>query len=241
MFLEIFKRKKPIIAMLHLKGENAEERLKMAAIEADIYAECKVDAVLVEDYYGDITDVENALAYLSVKRPHYIYGVNVLDNFAKSYELALQYGAKFMQLDSVCGHLTPEDEKAYLEVIDGYRKDEKIPVIGGVRFKYQKYLSNRSLEDDLEIGMRHCDAIAVTGAGTGMDTDMEKIRQFRKIMGEFPLIVAAGMTKETIKEKLSIADAAIVGSTFKDTRKDSGDVFAAHVKEFMDEVDRYFR
>ena len=29
---------------------------------------------------------------------------------------------------------------------------------------------------------------------------------------------------------------AIVGSTFKDTRKDTGDVSAEHVKEFMAEV-----
>jgi len=88
--------------------------------------------------------------------------------------------------------------------------------------------------------MRHCDAIAVTGTGTGVDTDTEKIRQFREIIGAFPLVVAAGLTKETVKEKLSIGDAAIVGSTFKDTRKDTGDVTAAHVSEFMDEVRRCF-
>jgi len=110
-----------------------------------------------------------------------------------------------------------------------------------VRFKYQPYLSNRSLKADLEIGMEHCDAIAVTGAGTGIDTEIEKIREFRKIIGNFSLVVAAGMTKETIREKLSIGDAAIVGSTFKDNRKDSGDVSAEHVREFMNEVERCFR
>ena len=41
---------------------------------------------------------------------------------------------------------------------------------------------------------------------------------------------------ETVFEKLSLADAAIVGSTFKDTRKDSGDVCAEHVREFMERV-----
>ncbi|MBI9044228.1 MAG: hypothetical protein JEZ06_07070 [Anaerolineaceae bacterium] len=241
MFLELFKTEKPVLAMLHLKGENPKERLKQAIIEADIYAECGVDAMIVEDYYGDETDVENVLAYLSKERPQYILGVNVLDNFAKSYELSLQYNAKFMQVDSVCGHLEPGDEKVYFEMIDGYRKDKKISVIGGVRFKYQPYLSNRSLKEDLEIGIRYCDAIAVTGAGTGFDTDTEKISQFREIVGDFPLVVAAGMTKETIKEKLTLGDAAIVGSTFKDTRKDTGDVSALHVREFMDEICRCFR
>lgn len=241
MFLELFKTKKPVMAMLHLKGENPEERLKHAIIEADIYAQCGVDAMIVEDYYGDAADVENALVYLSKERAHYILGVNVLDNFARSYELARLYGAKFMQVDSICGHLTQDDEKAYFEMIDGYRKDQKISVIGGVRFKYQPYLSNRSLREDLEIGMKHCDAIAVTGSGTGIDTDTQKIKEFRQIIGGFPLVVAAGMTRETVREKLSIGDAAIVGSTFKDTRKDSGDVSAANVMEFMDEVNSCFR
>ena len=241
MFLDLFKTTKPVMAMLHLKGETPEERLKKAVAEADIYVRCGVDAMIVEDYYGDVTDVEKALAFLSKERPDYLLGVNVLDNFARSYELALEYGAKFMQVDSICGHLDPQDETAYYAMIDNYRKDEKVAVIGGVRFKYQPYLSNRSLKEDLKIGMQHCNAIAVTGAGTGLDTDTQKISQFREIVGDFPLVVAAGMTKDTIKEKLSIGDAAIVGSTFKDTRKDSGDVLAAHVEEFMDEVRACFR
>lgn len=241
MFLDLFKTTKPILAMLHLKGEIPEERLEKAIIEADIYTHYGVDALIVEDYYGDVADVEKALAFLSKERPDYLLGVNVLDNFAKSYELALEYGAKFMQVDSICGHLDVNDESAYFAMIDGYRRDKQVAVIGGVRFKYQPYLSNRSLQEDLKIGMQHCDAIAVTGAGTGVDTDTQKISEFRAIMGDFPLVVAAGMTKATIKEKLSIGDAAIVGSTFKDTRKDTGDVLAEHVEEFMDEVRRCFR
>lgn len=241
MFLELFANQKPILAMLHLKGNDPDERLNRAITEADIYAGCGIDGMIVEDYFGDVRDVERALAFLSKERPGYLLGVNVLDNFARSYELARQYGAKFMQVDSICGHLAREDEASYFDMVDGYRKDGRIAVIGGVRFKYQRYLSNRSLEEDLRIGMQHCDAIAVTGAGTGMITDTEKIREFRQILRDFPLVVAAGMTRETVREKLAIGDAAIVGSTFKDTRKDTGDVTSAHVSEFMDEVRRCFR
>lgn len=236
MFLELFRHKKPIMAMLHLKGDTPAQRLERAIVEADIYAACGVDAMIVEDYYGDAADVERVLAYLSKQRPAYLLGVNVLDNFATSYELAAQYGAKFMQVDSVCGHLHPDDEAAYFAMIDGYRRNGSVAVIGGVRFKYQPYLSGRSLVDDLTIAMRYCDAIAVTGAGTGVATDTDKIREFRSILGAFPLVVGAGMTVQTAVEKLSHADAAIVGSTFKDTRKDSGEVSALHVQAFMDVV-----
>jgi len=241
MFLELFENPKPVLAMLHLKGDNPEDRLRRALIEADIYAKNGIDAMIVEDYFGDAADVKRAIALLRKERPDYLLGVNVLDDFPKSYELAREYELPFMQVDSICGHLTPEDEAAYLQMVDGYRKDGKVAVIGGVRFKYQPILSGRSLAEDLSIGIQHCDAIAVTGAGTGIDTETEKIAEFRWIVGEFPLVVAAGMTQTTVKEKLSIGDAAIVGSTFKDTRQDTGDVSAVHVKAFMDEVNRLFR
>ena len=48
----------------------------------------------------------------------------------------------------------------------------------------------------------------------------------------------AGMTVAQVADKLAVADAAIVGSTFKDTRKDAGEVSAAHVQEFMAAVDQ---
>ena len=241
MFLELFQNPKPVLAMLHLKGDTPEERLERAVSEADIYVQCGVDAMIVEDYYGDVNDVEKAIAYLREERPNYCLGVNVLDDFPKSYQLARDYCLSFMQVDSICGHLDKAEEQAYLQMVDSYRQDGKVAVIGGVRFKYQPYLSGRSLAEDLVIGSQHCDAIAVTGAGTGEETDSEKISQFRQVLGDFPLVVAAGLTKATLQEKLSIGDAAIVGSTFKDTRKDTGDVSAEHVCEFMDEVRRLFR
>jgi predicted TIM-barrel enzyme len=226
------------MAMLHLKGENRDDILARAVREADIYAAGGVDAMIVEDYYGDSTDVERVLAVLARERLHYIIGVNVLDNFAKSYALAAQYGAKFMQVDSICGHLTRANESAYFAMIDSYRRGGSVAVIGGVRFKYQPYLSGRSLAHDLALGRQYCDAIAVTGSGTGIDTDMQKIHEFRAILGDFPLVIGAGMTVAQVADKLAVADAAIVGSTFKDTRKDSGEVSAAHVQEFMAAVDQ---
>lgn len=238
MFLNLFPRPKPILAMLHLKGDTRDDIVARAVREADMYVANGVDAMIVEDYFGDATDVERVLAVLSRERPRYILGVNVLDDFAKSYELAAQYGAKFMQVDSICGHLTPADEPAYLAMIERYRRDGQVAVIGGVRFKYQPYLSGRTLEEDLAIGRAHCDAIAVTGEGTGVDTDTAKIHEFRAILGDFTLVIGAGMTVAQVADKLTIADAAIVGSTFKDTRKDSGEVSAAHVREFMEAVEQ---
>jgi uncharacterized protein len=241
MFLELFEYPRPVIGMLHLKGGNPEAVVERAVLEAELFAACGVDGMIVEDYFGSVDDVERVLAKLSHSRPGCVLGVNVLDNFARTYELAMQYGAKFVQVDSICGHLSPEDETGYFNMVDSYRAKASIAVIGGVRFKYQPFLSGRSLAEDLQIGMQHCDAIAVTGSATGVETGSEKISEFRSLTGNFPLVVAAGMTPQTVHEKLAAADAAIVGSTFKDTREAEGDVFAPHVQEFMDEVRRWFR
>lgn len=238
MFLDIFSIKKPIMAMLHLKGDNAAERLERAKRETDIYTQNGVDAVIVEDYFGDVDDVERALEYLSAERPDVVCGVNVLDKFEQTYELARRYGAQFMQVDSVAGHLPAgEPDESYAAMIERYRADGKVQVIGGVRFKYQPYLSGRSLQEDLTLGAARCDAICVTGEGTGLDTGAEKIAEFRAILGPaFPLIVGAGLTPQNLFDKLSIADGAIVGSYFKQNGVDKGDVDAARVREFMQSV-----
>ncbi len=236
-FLSVFKNKKPIMGMLHLKGESRDEIFEIAKKEIAIYRENGVDAVIVEDYYGDKEDVRRALAYLREFHSDYIYGINVLDEFEISFDLAMEFGASFIQTDSVAGHLAIPDDEKFGEMVDSYRKkSDKIFLLGGVRFKYQPYLSGRDLKTDLLIGKSRCDGIVVTGEGTGLDTDNSKISEFREILGDFPLIVGAGVDVSNLTAKLENADGAIVGSTFKDTRKDTGDLSALHVKEFMEEV-----
>ena len=234
--LQLFPHSKPILGVLHLKGETALEKLERAKAETEIYYSGGVDAVLVEDYFGSMNDAEQVLQHLQETHRGRVYGVNILDNFHRSYELAVQYGARFMQVDSVAGHLTPELDGAFAAMVKGYRALGKVLVLGGVRFKYQPVLSGRSLEDDLRLGMERCDAIVVTGEGTGIETQLEKIQQFRSVMGDFPLIVGAGMALENCAEQLALTDGAIVGSFFKDSYRDTGDVKTQHVRWLMGAV-----
>lgn len=234
-FLKIFKNKKPIFGMLHLKGNNDEEVFERAKKEIDIYRENGIDAVIVENYYGNYYQMEKVLDYLNTSKfENLIYGVNCLNVDIMGFELANRYNASFVQFDSVAGHLKERDDYTYEAFINKYRKESKAFVLGGVRFKYQPYLSGRSLEEDLKIGMSRCDAIVVTQDATGQETSMEKIKEFRKIIGDFPLVIGAGVTADNCIEQLSVGDAAIVGSYFKDTYKDSGDVDGTHIKKLLD-------
>lgn len=233
---DVFGVDKPIIGMLHLSGYGREKVLDNAKREIQILYRNGVHAVLVENYFGDRVDVENALKYLRENHPDKVYGVNMLGFPEMAFDLARKYGAKFVQMDSVSGHLEPNYETSFLKKLDALRGDGDIFLLGGVRFKYQSVRSGRSLEEDLVLGMDRCDAIVVTGEGTGISTDLEKIKTFRRILGDFPLIVGAGMTAKTAREQLAYADGAIVGSYFKEYGDAVYPVDEARVKEFMDQA-----
>lgn len=235
-FLSLFPNKKPIMAMLHMKGDRQMSALDRAKLELKQYLENGVDAVIVEDYFGSKKNCISMLEYLQKNCPDVIYGVNLLSSTPEEvFQVAQKYGAKFVQIDSVSGHLSPDSDTEFEESL----KKARIPgiyLIGGVRFKYQPVCSGRSLEEDLRIGMKRCDAIAVTGSATGEITDIQKIRQFRSIIDDFPLVVAAGLTPDVIKEQLSVGDAGIVGSWLKVDHVDRGDVDPKNVREFMNVV-----
>ena len=248
---QVFHVDKPVLAMLHLNGFTPERIHEWARREIGQFYENGVDAILAEDYFGSPDDVEWALDYLRSNFPDKVYGVNLLGDPEKGFRLARKYGASFVQIDSVCGHLRPgsnmkghDKPNLWDKTCDGdfalaladLRAEYPVFLLGGVRFKYQPVRSGRSVEEDLAIGKERCDAVVVTGAGTGIDTGIGKIQQFRQGLGEFPLFVGAGMTDATCREQLSVADGAIVGSWFKKDGKTDAPVDPDRVKKLMDIV-----
>ncbi|MEG0525874.1 MAG: BtpA/SgcQ family protein [Longicatena sp.] len=232
-FLSIFQNEKPVFGMLHLKGSTHDEIFEKAKNEIDLYIEGGVDAIIVENYFGNYYDMENILQYLLDAKKDIIYGVNCLHVDPMGFYLAKKYCASFVQLDSVCGHLKVRDDPGFDEFIKLCRKGYDGYILGGVRFKYQPYKSGRTLEEDLNIGKTRCDAIVVTQDATGQETSLDKIEKFRKILGDFPLVIGAGMTPDNCEKQLELADAAIVGSYFKDTYKDDGDLDLSHIQDMV--------
>lgn len=230
---------KPIIAMLHLKGSSDEEIMERMVNETEIYYKNGVDAVLVENYFGDTGNCIQALEYLHKNMPDKLYGVNILGNYKTAFELAAKYDADFIQIDSVCGHLTPEKDSVYANELIELMKDRSFQVLGGLRFKYQPIRSGRTLEQDAELAKMRCDAVVTTGEGTGKDCPTEKLFEFRNVLSDFPLIVGAGVTADNVCEKLKYADGVIIGSWLKQDHRDYGDVCKEYVKEFMDKVMKY--
>ncbi len=235
-FLSLFNKNKPIIGMIHLKGSDRLKVLKRAIMEINLYIENEIDAIIVENYFGDTYDVEQVLKELYQNKKEIIYGVNILGDYVKAFDLANKYKADFIQVDSIVGHLNKTEDEIFDNKIKKLKINSVSFLIGGVRFKYQPYLSKRTLKDDLIIGKNRCEAIVVSGEGTGIETELMKIKKFRKIVGDFPLIIGAGLTANNCEEQLEIADAGIVGSYLKTNYKDYGEVSIKNTREFMDKV-----
>ncbi len=203
---------KPILGMIHLAGENP---VKRAIEEIQLLEEERVDGAIIENYHGSEEDVINTLEELSKIKLNLKIGVNMLPNeFDYAFELARKYNANFIQVDYVAGRY--EEGELDFSKYDKYRNMYSgILVLGGVWPKYYAPVKDSFIETDLKQGVNRCDAIVVTGEGTGKITPLEKIKKFKSIIKEHPLIIGAGLNSKNAYEQLSIADGAIVGSYFK--------------------------
>ena len=117
-------------------------------------------------------------------------------------------------------------------------KHPDIIVLGGVWPKYYTPIEGSNLETDLMEAKSRAEAIVVTGAGTGMETPLDKIKTFRENIGDHPLVVGAGLTADNAYERLCISDGAIVGSFFKENGDTRNPVDIEKIRDFMSIVNK---
>lgn len=233
-FRDLFPNQKPLIGMIHT-GSSFGTALDQAKEEVDIYLRHGVHP-LVENYFGSVNECEMVLAWLQREHPDAVYGVNILGDCHESFCLAKEYGASFVQVDSVCGHLKRNADAKYARKLASLRELVDVVVLGGVRFKYQPVQSGRSLEEDLKLGAERCDAVVCTGTGTGEPTPFGKVREFKSDLKDFPVLVGAGVTLDTVQETFRLADGAIVGSWFKAGHHDYGAVKEEYVAQMVEKI-----
>jgi len=216
--------------MIHLAGNDP---IKRAIEEIAIYEKEGIDGVIIENYHGTVEDVIQTLKKTSNMKTRIVVGVNILPNeFEHAFTLAHKYGANFIQLDYVAGRYSKGelDVKAYSACKEKY---PNILVLGGVWPKYYTPVEGSNLEVDLMEAKSRAEAVVVTGAETGMETPLGKIKKFREIIGGKPLVVGAGLTVENAYEQLCISDGAIVGSFFKEGGDTRNPVDRIKIRDFM--------
>ena len=167
-FRDVFENGRTVIGMIHLAGDDTQDKVNRALEELAIFDGYGLDGAIFEDYHGDKEDVVVALEASQNIGLDIVRGVNVLSDPYSSFELARRYGAKFVQHDSV------QRNDIFDERHDRVRGEySDILLLGGIRFKYTTPTGD-SLEEDVRWGKAHCEVIVTTGDGTGQETPMEK-------------------------------------------------------------------
>ena len=83
------------------------------------------------------------------------------------------------------------------------------------------------------------DGLCISASAAGQDVDDELIAQVKAAAPEVVVLCNTGCRRDTIEQKLATADAAVVGTTFKENGNFFSRVDAARVKEFMEVVKAY--
>ena len=111
--------------MIHTGSTDEFSMLDFAKNEIEIYLKYGV-VPLIENYFGQAHDCAEVLEWMHSTHPEMNYGVNILGDRELAFELAHKYGAKFIQIDSVCGHLKPKDEQTYVSQLQENREKYRL-------------------------------------------------------------------------------------------------------------------
>jgi len=258
---ETFGTEKPIIAMCHfaaLPGDPYfEEAGGMDAIverarrEFLDLQEGGVDAVMFSNefslpYLRKVNpETTAAMARIigelksEIKIP---FGVNVLWDPYASIDLAAATGAKFIReimsgvyssdfglWDTNTGEIVRHKMRLGL-------KDLKM--LFNIVPEASQALGTRRVEDVAKTTVFNCkpDIICVSGMTAGSSTDMDVLERVKNSIPETAVFANTGCRANTIERILSVADGAVVGTTFKKDGKFENQVELDRVKEFMDIV-----
>ena len=247
-FWQLFPKKKPIIAMIHVFDRERQQQVDQALEDLE-RLQPYVDGVLTENYGCGYADANRATEEMGerlyeitaavVKHSKIPVGVNVLPNdYWQALNIALQARCRFIQIDHVTGDFDgceSVDPADFLWTRKCYRD---IAVFGGIHPKYYELFEPTcSLAECAKKAMALADGVVVTGQVTGDAATLDDIRTAREALDAHPLIIGSGLTPENTREQLAIADGAIVGTAFKDGGVQPGShVNIQKVRALMEEV-----
>ena len=241
-FVRIFgDRPWTVVGMIHVRALPGTPRhaggmgpiLDRALEEADIYRDCGIHALMVENMH-DVpyvqrpgSEIAAAMAVVAreVKRAHPALplGLQILAGANReALGAALAAGADFIRAEAfVFGHVADE---GYMDSCAGdllrHRKAigaESVAVFTDIKKKH----SAHAVTADVDIVQTaHAaeyflsDGLILTGAATGEAASLEELRAVHAAT-KLPVLVGSGITAENLQEYLPVADAFIVGSYFK--------------------------
>lgn len=266
----LFHVKKPIIAMLHLDPLPGDPRFRygdsMAAVaehaKADLEAlqDGGVDGILISNefslpYQRHMNFVTpSAMAYVvgclrdSIRVP---FGVDCISDGEATLELAAAVGADFVRgtFSGVYvgdGGLYNNDFSALLRRKAALHLDT-LKMLYFINPESDRNLDTRPLRDIAcsTIFKAHPDGLCISANAAGQDVDDALIASVKQAAPEVVVLCNTGCRPDTIAKKLRLADAAVVGTYFKEDGRLENEklenlrVDSSRVRAFMDVVYRF--
>ena len=261
---EMFGVKKPIIAMLHLDALPGDPMFKhdgdmdmvVEHAGADLHAlqEGGVDGIIFSNEFSlpyqrkmDMV-TPAAMAYVigylrsEIKVP---FGVDAISDGQACLELAAAVKAQYVRgtfsgvyvgdgglYDNDFSHLLRRKAALHLD---------KLKMLYFINPESDRNLDIRPLSDIAKstIAKAAPDGLCISANAAGQDVDDALIASVKEANEDIVVLCNTGCRVNTVERKLSTADAAVVGTTFKAGGVFENRVDVNRVKEFMDVVYKY--
>ena len=261
---EIFGVQKPIIAMCHLgampgdphyaKEGGMQEVIEWARRDLNALQNGGVDAVMFSNEFSmpyltkvqavTVASMARVIGEL-LKEIRIPFGVNVLWDPEASLDLAVATGASFVReifsgvYASDFGLWNPHAGQIvrHQHAIGA----EHVKLLFNIVPEAAKYLANRDIVEIAKSTVfNHLpDALCVSGLMAGSQTSTSVLSQVKNAVPETLVFANTGVRVENVEEQLSIADGAVVGTTFKFDGKFENHVDEERVANFMKKVNSF--
>lgn len=229
---------KMMIGMVHLKSLPGSygHKLSMDEIFEQAYQDLKalqeggIDAAIIENYfdspYQDNLSTITLISYVSIfsrlkEKATIPLGVNIqYTNGVEEMETAYLCGADFIRSETFMetryagfGVMQPQAAKLH-NSRKSLRAD--VCILADIHVKYTFPIVQQSLEYTIQESIASgADAIILTSIKSGESPSLEDLSLYRKLAGNFPIVLGSGIRPDNVKKFMREGNAAIVGTAVK--------------------------
>ena len=258
---ELFGASKPVIGMCHLQALPGDPqydpkkgmewvcdraRGDLLALQAG-----GVDALMFSNEFSlpyltkvQTVTVASMARVIAELKPdiHTLYVVNVLWDPISSIDLAIATDAQFVReiftgayasdfgvWNTNCGAVIRHQHAV---------SAQHVRLLFNIVPEAAGYLANREIADIARstVFNTNPDALCVSGLTAGSETSVQTLRIVKEAVRETPVFANTGVRLDNVKEQLSVADGAIIGTAFKQAGDTWNPVEAERVQAIMDKV-----
>ncbi len=261
---EIFRVDKPVIAMCHLKPLPGDPNYDAAKGMAYVVEMARRDLRALQN--GGVDGVmfsnEFSLPYLTQVEPVTVaamgrvigelmpeirvpYGVDVLWDPCKTFDLAAAVDAKFVR-EIFTGVYASDFGIWNTNYGETVRHKHSVSA-GHVRALFNivpeaaKYLADRDIESIARstVFNNNPDALCVSGLTAGAPTDTQVLKRVKAVVPDTVVFVNTGVNIGNVEEQLNIADGCVIGTFFKRDGQFYNEVDENRVRRFMEKVKNF--